>query len=158
MMKFVRGVSVIRVVMLLALCGAMGCSFSSDRKEAEQLAEEYFAKMKGGDIEGVLPFYSAGFYEETSPTEWRTILEDQRARCGVPQSYSLVNWNVFSSFGSNSGTRTTLIYAVRYSRCRVRETLTTFKPSGGNIQIQRHVLKRDTEGPGEGDSQSPMKT
>jgi len=77
------------VLMLVALCGALGCSFSKDRKEAEQLAERYFTKMQGGDIEGALSLYSARFYEVTSRAEWLAFLENQRARCGKPETHPL---------------------------------------------------------------------
>lgn len=127
-------------VVLVALYAALGCSFSKDREEAEQLAEQYFSEMVSGDIEGVLSLYSPQFYEVTSRAEWLTFLENQRARCGTPKTYSLVTWNVFSSFGKNSGTRTTLVYDVQYTRCRVSEKMTLFKPTGGKIQIQGHFL------------------
>jgi len=128
------------VVLLLALCNVVGCSFSGDKKEAEQLAEQYFVKMQGGDVEDVLPLYSARFYEATSRADWLAILESQRARCGSPKTHALVSWNVFSSFGTNSGVRTTLVYDVQYSSCRMSEKMTIFKPSGGEIQIQGHLL------------------
>jgi hypothetical protein len=128
------------VLMLVALCGALGCSFSEDRKEAEQLAERYFTKMQGGDIEGALSLYSARFYEVTSRAEWLAFLENQRARCGKPETHPLVSWNVVSSFGTNAGTTATLVYEVRYTNCRVSEKMIIFKPSGGKIQIQGHFL------------------
>ena len=131
---------VVVAVMITVLCTVMGCSFSKDREEAEQLAEQYFLEMVSGNIEDVLSLYSPQFYEVTSRAEWLTFLENQRARCGTPKTYSLVTWNVFSSIGTNSGTRTTLVYDVEYSRCRVSEKLTVFKPSGGKIQIQGHFL------------------
>jgi hypothetical protein len=128
------------VVMIAAVCTVIGCSFSGDRKEAEQLAEQYFAKMQGGDNDGVLALYSARFYEATPRADWLAVLEGQRARCGTPKTHVLVSWNVFSSFGANSGVRTTLVYDVQYSSCRMSEKMTIFKPSGGEIQIQGHLL------------------
>ena len=128
-------------VMVVTLCAAMGCSFSEEKKEAEQPAEQYFAKMQGGDIEGVLSLYSARFYDVTSRADWLAFLQNQRARRGAPKTHSLTTWNVFSSIGTNSGTRTTLVYDVRYSSCRVSEKMTIFKASGGKIQIQGHFLK-----------------
>jgi hypothetical protein len=127
-------------VMVVALCAAIGCSFSDSRKEAEQLAEKYFSTMQGEDIEGVLPLYSARFYVVTSRAEWLAFLQNQRARCGTPKSHSLVTWNVLNSFGTNAGTTTTLVYDVQYANCRVSEKMTIFKPAGGKIQIQGHFL------------------
>jgi hypothetical protein len=127
-------------VMVLVLGAALGCGFSKEKKDAEQLAEQYFSRMRGGDVEGVLPLYSTRFYEATSRADWLAILESQRARCGTPKSHSLVSWNVFSSFGANSGVRTTLVYDVGYSSCRMSEKIIVFRPSGGNIQIQGHSL------------------
>jgi hypothetical protein len=127
-------------VVLVAVCAALGCSFSKDRQEAEQLAEQYFSEMVSGNIESALALYSAKFYEVTSRAEWLTFLQNQHARCGTPKTYSLTTWNVFSSFGTNAGTRTTLAYDVQYTRCRVSEKITTFKPSDGKIQIQGHFL------------------
>jgi hypothetical protein len=146
-------------VMLVALSAALSCGFSEDRKEAEQLAEQYFARMQGGDVEGVLSLYSARFYEVTSPTDWRVFLENQRARCGTPKSHSLVTWNVFNAFGTNAGTTTTLVYDVHYSNCRVSEKMTIFKPSGGKIQIQGHFLTPKAGIQNEkGDSQTALST
>jgi hypothetical protein len=128
-------------VMFVPLYAALGCSFSEDKKEAEHLAEQYFAKVQSGDIEGVLSLYSARFYDVTSRADWFVFLQNQRARCGTPKTHSLTTWNVFSSIGTNSGTRTTLVYDVQYSSCRVSEKMIIFKPSGGKIQIQGHLLK-----------------
>ena len=126
--------------MLMALCAAIGCSFSDNRKEAEQLAEKYFSTMQGEDLEGVLRLYSARFYLVTPRADWLAFLQNQRSRCGTPKSHTLVTWNVLNSFGTNSGTTTTLVYDVQYASCRVSEKMTIFKPSGGKIQIQGHFL------------------
>lgn len=128
------------VVMIFVAAGCSGCGFTEDRQEAEQLAEQYFAKAKAEDLDGMLSLYSPRFFEATSRDQWRQFLEEQRSRCGTPQSHTLINWNVFSSFGSNAGVRTTLVYDVKYSNCRVAEKLTIFKPSGGEIQIQGHFF------------------
>jgi hypothetical protein len=127
-------------VMVVALCAAVGCSFSDNRKEAEQLAEKYFSTMQGENIEGVLPLYSTRFYAATSRADWLAFLQNQRDRCGTPKTHSLVTWNVLNMFGTNAGTTTTLVYDVQYSSCRVSEKMTIFKPSGGKIQIQGHFL------------------
>ncbi len=135
--------------MMVAVLGcANGCGFSKDREEAERLAEQYFSEMISGDMDAVLSLYSPQFYEVTSREEWRMFLENQRARCGTPQNYSLLSWNVFSSFGTNPGTRTTLVYDVQYTRCRVSEKMTLFKPSDGKMRIQGHFLtpKSGTQG------------
>ena len=146
-------------LMAFVLYAALGCSFSEDKKEAEQLAEQYFSKMQGEDIEGVLSLYSARFYEVTSRADWRAFLENQRARCGTPKTHSLVNWNVFNSFGTNSGTTITLVYDVQYSSCRVSEKITLFKPSGGKLQIQEHFLKPEAGiQNSKDDSQATLKT
>ena len=125
---------------MVALCAAIGCSFSDNRKEAEQLAEKYFSTIQGEDLEGVLRLYSARFYLVTPRADWLAFLQNQRSRCGTPKSHTLVTWNVLNSFGTNSGTTTTLVYDVQYASCRVSEKMTIFKPSGGKIQIQGHFL------------------
>jgi hypothetical protein len=146
-------------VMIFALCAAMGCSFSKDREEAEQLAKRYFVMMRGGDIEGALSLYSARFYEVTSRADWLAFLQQQRARCGAPKNHSLVTWNVLNSFGTNAGTTTTLVYDVQYSSCRVSEKMTIFKPSSGKIQIQGHILApRAGMQNDNGDSQATLRT
>ena len=127
-------------VLVVALCAAIGCSFSDNRKEAEQLAEKYFSTMQGEDLEGVLRLYSARFYLVTPRADWLAFLQNQRSRCGTPKSHTLVTWNVLNSFGTNAGTTTTLVYDVQYASCRVSEKMTIFKPSGGKIQIQGHFL------------------
>jgi hypothetical protein len=146
-------------VLLVALSAALGCSFSQDKKQAQQLAERYFATLQAGDVEGVLSLYSARFYEVTSRAKWRAFLENQRLRCGAPKSHSLVTWNVFSAFGTNAGTTTTLVYDVQYSSCRVSEKMTLFKPSGGNVQIQGHFLTPKAGAQNDkADSQSALST
>jgi hypothetical protein len=145
-------------VMVVALCAAMGCGFSKDRKEAEELAEQYFAKMQSGDVEGVLPLYSGRFYAVTSRGDWRVFLENQLARCGRPSSHSLATWNVFNAFGTNAGTTTTLVYDVQYSSCRVSEKMTIFKPSGGEIQIQGHFMTPKEGIPNDKDDSPTLKT
>jgi hypothetical protein len=146
-------------LMVVALCAAIGCSFSADRQEAEQLAEQYFSRVQRGDIEGVLPLYSARFYVVTSRADWLAFLQNQRARCGTPETHSLVTWNVLNSFGTNAGITTTLVYDVQYSSCRVSEKMTLFKPSGGKIQIQGHFLNPKSGIQNDkGDSQPTLKT
>jgi hypothetical protein len=145
-------------VMVVVLCAMIACGFSKDKKEAEQLAEQYFAKMQGGEVEGVLPLYSARFYEATSRADWLAILESQRTRSGAPKSHKLISWNVFDSFGTNSGVRTTLVYDVEYSTCRMSEKLIIFKPSGGEIQIQEHLLKHEAGQNDKGESQATLNT
>ena len=136
-------------VMLVALYAAMGCSFSRDREEAEQLAEQYFSKVQAGEMEGALSLYSARFYDVTSRADWLVFLQNQRARFGTPKTHLLVTWNVLNTFGTNAGTRTTLVYDVQYSSCRVSEKMTIFKPSGGRIQIQGHFLTPKAATPGD---------
>lgn len=146
-------------VVMVALCAATGCSFSEDRKDAEHLAEQYFAKMQSGNVEDVLPLYSAKFYEITSRTDWLAFLQNQLARCGTPKTHSLVKWNVLNTFGTNAGTTTTLVYDVEYSSCRVSEKMTLFKPSGGPIQFQGHFLTPKAGIQNDhGDSQATLKT
>ena len=127
-------------VISIALCALLGCSFSESKKEAERLADQYFSMMQGSDMQGVLGLYSPRFYQVTSRADWLNFLQQQQARCGVPKTHALVTWNVFSSMGSDSGVRTILVYDVHYTHCRVSEKLTTFKPTGGSIQIQGHFL------------------
>jgi hypothetical protein len=124
----------------IALCAMAGCSFSESRQEAEHLADQYFSVMQGPDVEPALALYSPRFYAATPRAEWLRFLKDQRARCGVPKTHSLVTWNVFSSMGTDSGVRTTLVYDVHYSNCQMSEKITTFKPSNGKIQILGHFL------------------
>lgn len=154
--------SVGRAIQVAAIVGALsaviGCSFAGDRKEAEQLAEQYFAKMQGGDVEGALSFYSPRFYKATSRIEWLAFLQDQRARCGVPKTHSLKTWTVFSSIGRNAGTRTTLVYDVQYTSCRMSEKMTIFKPDGGEIRIDGHFLKPEAGKEHQLDSETTLKT
>jgi hypothetical protein len=136
-------------VMSVALCAAIGCSLSEDRNEAEVLAEQYFSKMQGGDIDGALSLYSAQFYAVTSRADWLAFLQHQRARCGAPKTHALVTWHVVNTFGTNAGTSTTLVYEVQYASCRVAEKMTIFKPSGGKTQIQGHLVTPRAAAPGD---------
>jgi hypothetical protein len=133
-------------VILVAWCA--GCGFTEGRKEAEQLAEQYFVKARADDLDGMMSLYSPRFFAVTSRDHWREILEEQRSRCGTPQSHALISWKVLSSVGSNAGVRTTLVYDVKYSSCQVAETLIIFKPSGGENQIQGHFFRQKENDPG----------
>lgn len=146
-------------IVAAALCLGTGCSFTEDKAEAQQLAEQYFAKMQAGDVEGVLSFYSARFYEVTPRADWRTFLENQRTRCGTPKTHSLTTWNVFNSIGTNAGSTTTLVYDVQYENCQVSEKITFFKPAGGAVQIQGHFMQPKAGTPSDKlDSQATLKT
>jgi hypothetical protein len=147
------------VIILAMLSLAAACGFAEGKKEAEQLADQYFLKMQAGDVEGALTFYSPRFYKATSRTEWLAFLQDQRTRCGAPKSHSLTTWNVFSSIGSSAGTRTTLVYDVQYTSCRMSEKITVFKPDDGKTQIDGHFLKPEAgKQEGKGDSETTLKT
>jgi hypothetical protein len=128
------------VTVLAVLIGTVACSFSKERREAEALAEQYFSTMQGGNVANVLAFYSPRFYSVTSRADWLAFLNDLHARCGTPKTHSLITWNVFSSLGTHAGTRTTLVYDVQYSTCRLSEKMTVFKPDGGQIRIDGHLL------------------
>jgi hypothetical protein len=130
----------VAVIVIAVLSGAVACSFSKERKEAEALAEQYFSTMQGGNIANVLALYSPRFYSVTPRADWLAFLNDLHARCGTPKTHSLITWNVFSAFGTNAGTRTTLVYDVQYSTCRTLEKMTVFKPGGGQIRFDGHVL------------------
>ncbi len=145
--------------MAVTLCAALGCNFTEDKAEAQQLAEQYFAKMQAGDVEGALSLYSARFYAVTPRADWRAFLENQRTRCGTPKTHSLTTWNVFNSIGTNAGSTTTLVYDVQYSSCQVAEKMTFFKPSGGTVQIQGHFMQPKAGTPSDKlESQATLKT
>jgi hypothetical protein len=123
------------------------CGLSKGRQEAESVAERYFTAMDAGDIPGALSLYSARFYQVTSRAEWLQWLSDLRARCGPPRSHSLSSWKVMSTIGTNGGMRATLVYDVQYSSCRMSESFTIFKPTGGKTQVDAHLQKTDSPNP-----------
>jgi hypothetical protein len=73
-------------------------------------------------------------------------------------AYGSPDYHVFSSFGTNSGIRTTLVYDVQYSSCQMSEKLIIFKPSGAEIQIQGHLLKHEAGQIEKGESQATLST
>jgi hypothetical protein len=102
--------------------------------------------MGGGDIEGALSLYSERFYKATSRETWLEFLNDVRARCGTPKSHSLKTWNVMKLFSTDSGTRTTLLYDVQYSSCKMSEKMTIFIPAGGEGKIEGHFVTQESLG------------
>jgi hypothetical protein len=117
------------------------CGFSEDKTEAMGLADRYFVAAADSDIEATLPFYSSRFFEATPRDDWTRTLGGVRSRCGIPKSHTLNTWNASSRIGTNGGSTVTLIYDVEYAHCRISETISTFRPDGGERQIIGHYFK-----------------
>ena len=125
----------------LVIVAASACDFSESRDDGEAFAERYFAAMSSDDLTGALALYSPRFFDGTPRDQWLATLKNLRERCGLPASHTLKTWMVTNTVGTNGGSNTTLVYDVKYSSCRLTETLVVSKPDSGEDKIIRHVLK-----------------
>jgi hypothetical protein len=120
---------------------ATACGVSASRDDGEAFAERYFTAMKSDDVAGALALYSPKFFDGTPRDQWLATLKNLRERCGMPASHTLKNWMVTNTVGTNGGSNTTLVYDVKYTSCRLTETLVVSRPEDGDDKIIRHVLK-----------------
>lgn len=101
------------------------CSVAESKKGAQQTADTLYHTLAAGDMEAVMDLYSDRFYQETSREEWRKILNELHERLGDYQTHELVNWKVWTGVSAElTGTVTTLVYHVEYSKYDATEQLT----------------------------------
>jgi hypothetical protein len=129
-------------VIALAVVAA-SCGLSEDRAEAERLADHYFDVVAGPDTAATLSLYSPQFFEASPRDEWANTLRQLRIRCGPPISHTLKSWAVNNRAGTNAGSNVTLVYDVAYAQCHMSETISTFRPDGGERKIIGHLFKPD---------------
>jgi hypothetical protein len=133
----------LRAWTLILAAGALltqGCSFQSDA-DNRALIERYFTQLGAHDLDGALALYSQGFFATTPRRDWRRVLEDMSARCGAPRTHALTTWSQSTNFGTDSGSRSVLVYEVGYDRCRVVERFTVLRPRNGAAQIVSHDIR-----------------
>ncbi|MFQ5988865.1 MAG: hypothetical protein ACE5K9_03005 [Candidatus Methylomirabilales bacterium] len=118
-------------ILLRAMVLFLGaCSVAESKKGAEQTADTLYHTLATGDMEAVMDLYSDRFYQETSREEWQTVLRSDHDRLGDYQTDELVNWNVWTGVSTEvTGTATTLVYHVQYSKYDATEQLTFFGSS-----------------------------
>ena len=75
-------------------------------------------------MDAVVDLYSDRFYRETSREEWRRILLGVHDRLGNYQGHQLANWKMWTGVSTEvTGTLTTLVYNVQYSKYDATEQL-----------------------------------
>lgn len=87
--------------------------------------------------------HSDNFFEATSRNDWASTIKRIRDECGTPKSHVLQNWTAHSRIGTDSGSGVVLIYDVEYVHCHMTETISTFRPAGGERKITGHFFKFD---------------
>lgn len=135
------------LVAACALAALPACGLTEDRDAAAAYAERYFAAARQDDLSGVLGLYSQSFFSSTPREGWMSTLRQVRERCGTPQTHRLENWGVTQKVGSDAGTTVRLIYEVGYARCRMTETLSIFRPPGGDFGIIGHSFQMNGSAP-----------
>lgn len=140
-MRMQRFLGISALVVLAALLAS--CGFSENKVDAERLVDHYFEVVAGPDVAAALSLYSPQFFEVTPRDNWANTLKQIRDRCGTPKSHTLKTWSVNSRFGTNGGSSATLVYDVEYTQCHMSETITTFRPDGGERKIIGHYFKAD---------------
>lgn len=138
----------VRAAVLLATVLALsGCDLAADRDAAAAYADRYFAAAAQDDLTAVLGLYSQRFFSVTPRDTWMSTLTQLRDRCGRPETHKLENWTVTRNVGTNVGTTVRLVYDVRYTRCRVTETLTLLRPPAGDFGIFNHAFRMNESAP-----------
>lgn len=118
-----------------------GCGIKEDKAAAEAVAAGYFESVKAADTEKTLTFYSPRFFQETSREDWESVMKNLQGKLGDLESYELTTWNFRKQATvSGSGTYWVLQYDVKYSKYPATETLTIFKPIGGQYKIVGHNI------------------
>jgi hypothetical protein len=124
-----------------------GCGLTAERDAAAACADRYFAAAAQDDLTAVLGLYSQRFFSVTPRETWMSTLTQLRDRCGRPETHKLENWTVTRNVGTNAGTTVRLVYEVRYTRCRVTETLTLLRPPAGDFGIVAHAFRMNESAP-----------
>lgn len=134
-----KAISIIEIFMLVLMLS--GCGITQDKSNAESIAISVFENIKTGNIDKALTFYSSKFFEGIAKEEWKSILDKMDAKIGNIQSYELVSWNVKKqAHTSGSGTYCVLQYKIKRLKYPATETLTIFKPIGGEFQVLGHNI------------------
>jgi len=126
----------ITLIVLSAL--QSGCGFTDSRDKAQVRAEEYFATLQAGHIDGALDLYGPAFFEVTARDKWDSQLRNLQSRAGKVQHYELLGWNVNTRAGTNAGTTVTLNYDVTYEHGRTQEQLVLNAKPKGDYAIVGH--------------------
>lgn len=135
--KTVTAILLSATVLLVA-----ACSLTESKEAAEQSANTLYHTLATGDIDAAIDLYSDRFYEETTREEWRKILSNVHDRLGDYQTHELVNWKVWTGVSTEvSGTVTTLIYNVQYSKYDATEQL-TFMGANPPQLVGHHINSR----------------
>lgn len=117
--RIVRAILISAMVLSLA-----ACSFAESMDAAEQSANVLYHTVATGDMDAVMDLYSDRFYQETSREEWHRILRGVHDRLGDYQGHELVNWKIWTGVSTEvTGTPTTLVYNVQYSKYDATEQL-----------------------------------
>lgn len=118
------------------------CSFTESKQAAEQTADTLYHTLATGDIDAAMDLYSDRFYQETNREEWRKILYSVHERLGDYENHELLNWNVWTGVSSEvTGTVTTLVYHVQYTKYDATEQL-TFLGSSSPQLVGHHYNSR----------------
>lgn len=117
-----------------------GCGVYQAKPEAEALVTRYFAAIKAGAFQEVVPLFSEDFYKKMPKEELVKDLEKNNWKLGTLEEYTLLSIQVEVN-SSRGGTLVTLLYQVKYSHHEAQETFIVFKPStAGPAAIIRHQI------------------
>lgn len=130
------------IILAIGFIGIVfGCGIGEDKTAAETIVINVLEDIKLRDIDEALTFYSPQFFQQTSKEEWKSLLQRLSEKLGKLESYKLLTWHVTKQVHtSGSGTYLTLQYEVQYSKYPATETLTVFKPIGGEYRILGHYI------------------
>ncbi len=136
-MSTIKSIPILTLLLILVF----GCGFTEDKNVAENLANDLFDSISVQDFDRTMHFYSSRFFEHTSQDEWLAILHNLNMKLGDLESYELVSWNIKKqAHTSGTGTYVLLQYNVNYSKYPSVETLTLFRPIGGELKILGHNI------------------
>ncbi len=116
---------------LLGVLGCLlaGCGFSKDRQSAEMLADEYLTAVANQDIDKAMSLCDSRGIEK----EWRKVLAALPKKLGKVKDRKMVGWRVQKQATREmTGTVCIIKYEVTYAKYPSRETVTLFRPRGGD--------------------------
>jgi hypothetical protein len=124
----------ISVLLLVALSAGLsfGCEVGQDKEAAETLAARIHTQMRSRDFAGVYNQSASGF-RTVSEAEFVSDMTEIQNKLGQITDVKAVAYQ--TGLDTKAGRTHTLIFAVRYDRGRVRETLVFVRGDNNEMQL-----------------------
>ena len=134
----------ISIFLLLLL---VNCTFNTssenreeDKKEAEQVAQNFYILMKENNSEDAFKLISKNLFKVTPKEKFKQILNKSSTECGNIKNDSLVHWETLVIKGTNPKSEYMLIYNVKRDIKNTQEKFTLHK-EGDSIKIVGYDIR-----------------